>query len=112
MSIDRQHLIAAILKPYRDEREWDVVREYGRELRAASDDHLIREARLNHIPEHEIATATRRDVWVPACGGTETPARARDGRTYLYVWNPGRAQHGWLDMGTDIVTFDNPNGDH
>jgi hypothetical protein len=58
------------------------------------------------------AETMQADLWVPACGGAETPAKARDGRTYLYVWNPARCQHGWLDMGTDIVTFDNPNGDH
>lgn len=40
--------------------------------------------------------------WVPACGGTETWTRYADGREYLYVWNPGTGQHGYLDR-ADIV---------
>lgn len=44
----------------------------------------------------------RTDRWIPACGGTETWCRYRDGREYLYVWNPGTGEHGYLDR-SDIV---------
>ena len=47
--------------------------------------------------------------WIPACGGTETWTRARDGREYLYVWwqnagesVPANRRHGWLDR-NDII---------
>ena len=56
------------------------------------------------------------DRWVPACGGTETWARARDGREYLYVWwenapesTPAALRHGWLDR-NDVIRHDDPNG--
>jgi len=52
MNIDRQRLIDDILRPYRAEGEHAVVREYQRELRAASDDELIREAWFNHVTVH------------------------------------------------------------
>lgn len=54
--------------------------------------------------------------WIPACGGTETWATARDGREYLYVWwsnapesTPAAERHGWLDR-SDIIRHDDPNG--
>jgi hypothetical protein len=46
------------------------------------------------------------DRWVPACGGTETPFRTRTGRTLLYVWNPRRGLHAYLDVGTDTLLSD------
>jgi hypothetical protein len=52
MNIDRDRIIADILRPYRAEGEHQVAREYGRELRAASDDRLIREARFNGVTVH------------------------------------------------------------
>lgn len=58
---------------------------------------------------YQRAETMKADLWIPACGGTETPAKARDGRTYLYCWNAAREQHGWLDLGTDIVTLEDPN---
>ena len=51
------------------------------------------------------------DRWVPGGCGTETPYLF-DGRWTLYVWNPRTAQHGYLDMATDVVTLDTlPWGD-
>jgi hypothetical protein len=53
--------------------------------------------------------------WIAACGGTETWAKARDGREYLYVWwqnapadTPAALRHGWLDR-TDVIRHDDPN---
>lgn len=31
-------------------------------------------------------------AWQPACGGTELPFQ-KDGKTYLYMWNPLTGQH-------------------
>jgi hypothetical protein len=42
------------------------------------------------------------DLWLVAGGGSETPFTGRDGRRYLYVWNPAREEHGYLDLGTDL----------
>ena len=53
--------------------------------------------------EYKRAMATQADQWVPACGGKEVPYLTRAGRRVLYVYNPGRREHGYLDMGTDIV---------
>lgn len=60
-------------------------------------------------------TAPNTDRWIPACGGTETWSRARDGREYLYVWwanapvgTPAALRHGWLDR-TDRIRYDDPN---
>jgi hypothetical protein len=51
---------------------------------------------------------TRADKWVVAYDGTEVPIRYRDGRTYLYVFNHATGDHGFLEMGTDIVRMDHP----
>ncbi|MCP4203744.1 MAG: hypothetical protein GY769_17640 [bacterium] len=53
--------------------------------------------------EYREAVEARADRWVAACGGLEEPTRHRNGRSYLYVFNPGQMGHGWLDMETDIV---------
>ena len=52
--------------------------------------------------------------WIPACGGTETWARAADGREYLYVWwcnapegTPASKRHGWLDR-NDVIFHTHP----
>ena len=53
--------------------------------------------------------------WIPACGGTETWTRARDGREYLYVWwrnapeaTPASDRHAWLDR-SDVLHHSDPN---
>ena len=38
----------------------------------------------------------RKDVWMPACGGTETPIRARSGAWLIYCFNPSLDQHAYL----------------
>ena len=53
--------------------------------------------------EYKMATVARADTWVPACGGHETPVTYSNGRTALYVWNPARGEHRYLDMKTDIL---------
>lgn len=42
------------------------------------------------------------DRWVVANMGLEVPCH-RNGRWQLYVFNFYTAQHGWLDLRTDIV---------
>jgi hypothetical protein len=41
--------------------------------------------------------------WVPACGGTETPFTARNGRRLLYCWQPSTGRHAYLDVTTDLM---------
>jgi hypothetical protein len=53
--------------------------------------------------EFDIACQMKRDVWLPACQGTETPTRFRDGRLLLYVYNPFLARHAYLDVERDII---------
>jgi hypothetical protein len=38
----------------------------------------------------------RTDIWLPACGGTETPFKARSGATLLYCYNPAEGRHAYL----------------
>ena len=52
--------------------------------------------------------------WIPACGGTETWTRHRDGKEYLYVWwenapegTPANVRHGWLDR-SDVIHWTCP----
>jgi hypothetical protein len=49
------------------------------------------------------AVAENRDAWVPACGGAETPFRARSGATLLYCFNPALRQHAYLLVGSDLI---------
>jgi hypothetical protein len=60
--------------------------------------------------EFREACREKRDDWVPANGGHEQPHAG-----YLYVFNPANAAgdgdgptHGWLNLGTDIVEFEDP----
>ena len=56
------------------------------------------------VPVH-LDAAYRRN-WVPACGGTETAFRCRDGRMLLYVWDTFSGDHAYLDVETDMVLED------
>jgi hypothetical protein len=55
--------------------------------------------------EYKLAVAQRADRWVAGCGGNEIPF-TYNGRRWLYVFNPATCRHGYLDLDTDIVTFD------
>ena len=46
------------------------------------------------------------DVWVPACGGTEVPFRARSGVVLLYCFNPALKRHAYIDVRADVVLED------
>ena len=39
---------------------------------------------------------------VPACGGTETPTKYRNGRTCLYCWDTDTGEHVFVDCQTDM----------
>ncbi len=53
--------------------------------------------------EYAQAQAENADRWVAACGGHEEPF-THDGTEWLYVWNPSTGDHGYLNLGTDIVS--------
>ena len=55
---------------------------------------------------YRSAVLANADLWVPACGGTETPFVASDGRTLLYVFNAYLGRHGYLDVLRDLVLSD------
>jgi hypothetical protein len=59
--------------------------------------------------EYVEAQMAKADKWVAACGGNETWTTARNGRRYLYVFNPATGQHGWLNQ-SDVVEMDCPYG--
>jgi len=57
------------------------------------------------MSDFNCAVAARRDVWVPACGGTEEPFTCR-GRRLLYCYNPKLDKHAYLDLNTDLILSD------
>lgn len=58
------------------------------------------------------AVTGNRDAWVPACGGTEAPFRARSGATLLYCFNPALRQHAYLLVGSDCILSDEEAAAH
>ena len=60
------------------------------------------------VQEYREALAAKADKWVHACGGRERPELIR-GVSWLYVWNPAKELHGWLNIHTDIVHNVHPN---
>jgi hypothetical protein len=52
--------------------------------------------------EYWKAVENREDRWVVACGGSETPF-LYDRTPWLYVFNPARHEHGYLNLLTDVV---------
>jgi hypothetical protein len=56
--------------------------------------------------EFTMAVAGNKDTWVPACGGTEQPFRARSGTRLLYCYNPQRHQHAYLNVDCDVIISD------
>ena len=57
--------------------------------------------------EYAEAVAAKADKWVAACGGLEL-GFSHGGTLWLYVYNPGRDEHGYLNLHTDIVQPDAP----
>ena len=53
--------------------------------------------------EYRDAVATFEDKWVVASCGDEQPVLGRDRRWTLLVFNPSTAEHGRLDLATDMV---------
>jgi len=56
--------------------------------------------------EYAIAIAGHKDVWVPACGGTEQPFISRSGIRMLYCFNPAMGKHAYIDCNTDMIMTD------
>lgn len=62
--------------------------------------------------EYNLAVANNMDHWVPGCGGTEEPFRARSGVRLQYCFNPAKRQHAYILLSTshrlrtDIVLTD------
>ena len=56
--------------------------------------------------EFQLAVIGSKDAWVPACGGLETPFRARSGATLLYCYNPATGKHAYLHVSSDSIMTD------
>jgi hypothetical protein len=52
--------------------------------------------------EFDAACTARRDAWIPACGGSETPFTTKTGARVLYCFNPATGKHAYIDLGADI----------
>lgn len=44
----------------------------------------------------------KKDLWIPACGGTE-PVFSVGGRRWQYCWNQATSQHRYLDVDADRI---------
>jgi hypothetical protein len=85
-------------------RLWDAVKD----ALEATDETVDPLPKIpSSIEDYDRAAMAKADRWVPACGGMEVPF-SYNNRVYLYVYNPAQHKHGWLDMGTDMLQFDNP----
>ena len=54
------------------------------------------------VAEFNTAVAGRLDVWVPACGGRETPFLI-EGQRLLYCFNPALGRHAYYSLDQDLV---------
>ena len=52
------------------------------------------------------ACFARRDIWLPASRGTETPFIARSGAKLQYVFNPKSGNHAYLRVDSDMILSD------
>jgi len=52
------------------------------------------------------ACSVRKDIWLPASGGTETPFFARSGAKLLYCYNPKLDRHAYLRVDSDLILSD------
>lgn len=52
------------------------------------------------------ACSARRDLWLPASGGTETPFLSRSGAKLLYCFNPRLGKHAYLRVDGDVILSD------
>ena len=52
------------------------------------------------------ANSSRRDNWVPACGGTEVPFVSRSGIRMQYLYQPSTGLHAYINCDTDIIMTD------
>jgi hypothetical protein len=57
--------------------------------------------------EYDEAVSNRSDRWVAACNGLELPTLF-EGTRWLYVFNPARGEHGYLNLDTDLVQAECP----
>jgi hypothetical protein len=55
--------------------------------------------------EFAMAVSGNKDLWVPACGGTETMFTVH-GKRVLYVYNPKQHKHAYLDLDSDMIMSD------
>ncbi len=62
---------------------------------------------MNCTAEYINACESKADRWVAACGGHETPFFHNRTR-WLYVYNPAKDEHGYLNLLTDIVQENAP----
>lgn len=67
---------------------------------------LMESIPANATAEFRSAVSSRRDTWVPANGGHETPFQTRSGKRLLYVYNPKTEIHAYLDVDSDMVLDD------
>ena len=63
---------------------------------------------LTSQDDYDLAIMKHDDRWVAAGGGSETPFTFNRQR-WLYVFNPKRHRHGYLNLDTDIVQDGSPS---
>jgi hypothetical protein len=87
---------------------WAIhIRKSGVDLRGMVK--AVQDGRLHPFTVSELynmAVQEARDWWFPACSGQEIVSRHRDGREYLYCYQPLTSRHAYYSFSEDRFFLD------
>ena len=96
--------LAALTPPVvRECPNWGEIRvgmQTPPEVKRGSLDFALQEVEVEHY-SHGGQVHERTDVWVPACGGMETPFKSKSGAMLTYMWNQTTGEHAYYNHDTD-----------
>lgn len=76
------------VQTFREELHWDCAKAFQEALEAGQN---------------------RADRWVAAAGGAEMPTYSSKRRAwFLWVFNPAKCEHAWLNLDRDMLECENP----
>jgi len=105
-SLGERDRLRAMGKRLQDERNTFAQELSVRERpNRGSLDFALQEVEVEHY-SHGGQVHERTDVWVPACGGTETPFKSKSGAMLTYMWNQTTGEHAYYNHDTDTFLSD------
>jgi len=57
---------------------------------------------LNLKSLEQVLAQREQQSWVPACGGSELPFKARNGKMVQYMWNSFSKEHAYYCLSDDV----------